>query len=111
MKKFIFFLVLSLFTLSAYAADVTLAWDLSASDSGIVGYRIYASKTSGNYSTIAISVPRGATTATLRDLPPGLWYFVATAYTNDVESDKSNEVSNVVKPSPIRIKIVNPNGQ
>jgi hypothetical protein len=75
---------------SAYAAQVTLAWD--ASD-GAAGYKIYYGTTSNNYTTV-VDVGT-ALTYTFSNLPDGnTYYFAATAYdASHLESDYSAEIS------------------
>ncbi len=75
---------------SAYAAQVTLAWD--ASD-GSAGYKIYHGTASNNYTSV-IDVGTNLT-HTFTDLPDGsTYYFAATAYdASHLESDYSTEIS------------------
>ena len=75
---------------SAYAAQVTLAWD--ASD-GAAGYKIYYGTTSNNYTSV-VDVGTNLT-YTFTDLPDGnTYYFAATAYdASHLESDYSAEIS------------------
>lgn len=74
------------------AQSVTLAWDASAS-SNIVSYAVYYGTASRQY-TVKTDVGN-VTTATLRNLTPGLtYYFAATAIdSTGVESSLSTEVS------------------
>jgi hypothetical protein len=75
---------------SAYAAQVTLAWD--ASDEA-AGYKIYYGTTSNSYSSV-VDVGNDLT-YTFTDLPDGnTYYFAATAYdASYLESDYSTEIS------------------
>lgn len=102
------FLIL-LFVLPVTAqTTITFAWDLSVDDSLLGeggGYRLYASKQSGIYSTPSGSVAPGVSTITISAPGLGRYYFVARAFTSDgMESDNSNEVSQVIKPKPPTIK-------
>lgn len=110
MKKILISLicVFSLFVAPvAYAASVTLAWDASAS-SGVTGYKIYVSNTSGSYTT-GIDVGN-VLTFTVQNLQNGTtYYFVATAYNPSNESGYSNEVSTTTPwgvPAPPNLKPV-----
>jgi hypothetical protein len=75
---------------SAYAAQVTLAWDASAE---AAGYKIYYGTTSNNYTSVVDVANK--LTYTFEDLPDGnTYYFAATAYdASDLESDYSTEIS------------------
>jgi hypothetical protein len=75
---------------SAYAAQVTLAWDQS---SGAAGYKIYSGTTSNSYTWVADV--GNVTTYTTANLTDGYtYYFAATAYdASRLESDYSDEVS------------------
>lgn len=110
MKKMLISLIciFSLFFVPvAYAASVTLAWDASIS-SGVTGYKIYVSNTSGSYTT-GIDVGN-VLTFTVQNLQNGTtYYFVATAYNPSNESGYSNEVSTTTPwgvPSPPNLKPV-----
>jgi hypothetical protein len=93
---------------SAYAAQVTLAWDPNT-DPDLAGYRIYYGLTNNQYSS---SVDVGNRTSyTLSSLENGKTYYIAaTAYDRyGDESDFSNEVVfNVPVPCTYR---VSPPGQ
>lgn len=87
----------------AYAADqiVTLAWDANTEED-LAGYRIYASRVSGQYNyDPVIDIPAGTETAVIQ-VPDDVFYFVATAYdTAGNESEYSNEVMTPgIAPSP-----------
>jgi len=86
----IFFLCLT----SVNAAEVSLAWDASVS-SGVTGYKIYYGTASHAY-TKTDTVPMQLYW-TVKDLPPGTWFFAATAFdSSGNESGFSNEVSKVI---------------
>jgi hypothetical protein len=88
MKWLLFLLLISL---PLRAADVSLAWDPSATPT-VTGYKIYVGTASRVYQApITIG---NQTTYTVTGLAPGsTFYFAATAYdTNGNESDFSNEV-------------------
>jgi len=75
----------------------TLSWQPpSTNDDGtpakLTGYRIYWGLTEGNYpNSITLKNP-GLTRHVVEQLPPGTWYFVATAIAADSESPPSNVV-------------------
>lgn len=100
------FMILGLFGAPAIAEDVRFAWDLSASDQYLNpadgGYRIYGSKTSGQYTAANIlgTVPPGTSELTVEQPGVGLWFFVATAFDGSDESDHSNEVSKTFEIQP-----------
>ena len=76
------FLCLLLFSLNAFAYDVTLASDISVSEQ-VAGYRVYYGQASGDYA-LDVDVPgRMTTLATISDLPEGTWYFALKAYDSD----------------------------
>ena len=91
MKRFcLLIFTLLAFTTTALAANsVTLQWD--ASPTPDVGYVIYYGQTPD---ALTYSVNVGdALTTTISDLPPGDWYFAATAYNEIDESEMSNVVN------------------
>jgi len=85
------------------AGEVTLQWDANT-EPDLAGYKIYYGSSTGVYDgTLAIvdgmskpsPIDVGNVTTVTIDLPNGTWFFVATAYDNEVpslESDYSNEV-------------------
>lgn len=76
------------------AGDVSLAWDASISE-GVIGYRVYVGRASGNYDTFQ-EIPN-QTTHTVTGLEPGLYYFAVTAFNSSGdESGYSNEVFTTV---------------
>ena len=83
-------LIVSIGAASAYAADVTLAWDPNAEP--VDGYRLYYGTSSGSYTQ---SMEAGtATQATLTGLDTDTtYYIVVRAYDVDGESGDSNEVT------------------
>jgi fibronectin type 3 domain-containing protein len=84
---------------TAFAANVTLAWDASP-DPSVTGYRVYYGGASGVY-TNSLQVGN-VTTATVSNLVLGAtYYFAATARDNaGTESDFSNETSFTPVPPP-----------
>ena len=99
------------FTSSAYALDVTLAWDANK-ESDLKGYKVYYDTDSGHpyegtgasQSNSPIDVPLSkdedpdpnTVQYTVYNLPAGTYYFAVTAYDNEVpsnESGYSNQVS------------------
>ena len=91
---------LLLLTLPAGAGTVRLTWDASP-DAGVLGYRIYAGTNTPLSTTNALGVVDAGTnlTATVTATNAGRWYFIATAYTRDAESQPTPEIA-VVFPSP-----------
>jgi hypothetical protein len=92
----ILFLIVSPFifcTPTAHALSVTLAWDPSAPNEDVAGYKIYFGTESQNYATV-IDV-RNATMKSVTTLKKGMvYYFAATAYNSyGVESSFSEEVA------------------
>jgi hypothetical protein len=77
-------------------SDVSLAWDESTSD-GVIGYKIYMGEASGSYyRTYNVG---NVLTYTIRNLDPGTYYFVCTAYdTSGNESVYSNEIFKTLNP-------------
>jgi type IV pilus assembly protein PilY1 len=103
-RKSILIIIFSIFTLifsqSAWAAQIKLAWDANT-ESDLGGYKIYYGTSSKSYGN-SIDV-ENVTTFTLTGLTQGQSYFiVVTAYdTSNNESGYSNEVSGVATdPTP-----------
>jgi len=101
----IFFLILlltiPLFIQSAWAADITLAWDPNT-EPDLAGYKVYYGTASGVYNGPGSPINiENVTTYTLTNLTPGKKYFIAvTAYnTSNAESGYSNEIAK--EPAPI----------
>ena len=102
MKKTILaVLLISLFSLPAFAAEVTFEWDANT-ESDLAGYRLYQSTTSNGQvlGVGAISItcpplePKDCTQYTHKGLSDGTFYWKATAFDVDGnESDFSEEVS------------------
>jgi hypothetical protein len=95
-KRMLLLVFMGSFLLSGvFGADVSLAWDPSAS-TGISGYKVYLGNNSRTYHS---STSLGnQTTHTVVNLGPGTWFFAVTAYdSSGNESDFSNEVSNIVQ--------------
>lgn len=92
-------LIILLCSLSAFAGTVRLAW--SPSPDAVAGYRIYAGTNSPLTVSNAVGVLNAGTnlTATVTATNAGRWYFIATAYTHDSESQPTPEIA-VVFPSP-----------
>jgi chitinase len=88
-------IILLIFPLTAFSAEVELSWDPNQ-ESDLAGYRIYYGTASGSHS-VMVEVGN-TTTYTHTDLQSGVtYYFVATAYdTSGNESDYSEEVSNTL---------------
>lgn len=83
---------LSFFTTSLQAASVTLAWSASP-DTSVIGYRLYVGTVSNSF-TFSTNDTGNALTVTLTNLSYGVTYwFAATAYNVDVESEFSNQIS------------------
>jgi hypothetical protein len=106
----VLFTIFLLSTVACYSGTVTLAWDyLVTQESDLVGggFKIYQKKLNdANYpaSTTLTAIP------SLRQITltvsPGSYCWTATAYTPDVESDKSNEVCSQVTPNkPLNLRI------
>lgn len=97
-------LILFLPALSEAGQDVTFQWDPYTDNEPVVGFKLYMS-TAPNVAVIpanlAATIPGKATT-TYKQLavPSGMKYWVLTAYTAAMESEKSNEVSYLVKLKP-----------
>jgi hypothetical protein len=90
----VFLLLIPLINASAFAADVTLAWDAN-SETDLAGYKVYYGTSSGNYPNV-INVGK-VTTYTVASLGPGTYFFAVTAYnSSNAESGFSNEVSKAV---------------
>lgn len=88
----------------AFAAEVALEWDASPSPN-ISGYTIHYGPGSRDYTT-AVALPANARTATITNLGFGTWFFAATARnTAGLESDPSNEVSDVNRFAGLNLRI------
>lgn len=82
-------LLLLISTATILATDVTLGWSPNT-EPDIAGYRVFSGPASRSYS---VTNDAGKTLSyTITNLPPGLWFFAATAYnSNRLESLFSNE--------------------
>lgn len=95
---FLVFCAALFFAVTAHAeSQVTFAWD-AVSESDLAGYRLYQSDVSGKYEyghdKCVKQISAGTETATIENIPDGLWYWVVTAYDDaGNESGPSNEVS------------------
>ena len=120
MKRLIMFVIaFCLLSGSAWAMDVTFAWDAN-SDADLAGYRLHQSLTAGGPYTVAATIPLNAPGFvpskpewTIKNLVRGTrYYFVATAFDNEVpplSSTYSNEVTTnggPQSPSGMRIKVI-----
>jgi Concanavalin A-like lectin/glucanases superfamily/Fibronectin type III domain len=99
LNRFLLFgFALFLFGGHAFAADITLAWDASAS-TGVGGYKIYYGQTSNNYTSTPVDAGN-STTGKVTGLTAGsTYYFAVKAYSaanNSIESSFSNEVSKTI---------------
>jgi hypothetical protein len=79
-------------SVQAMAADVTLAWDPSASPN-ITGYKVYVGSSSRTYSA-PTPIPN-QTSYIVTGLPAGTWYFSVTA--TDASGNESGFSNEVVK--------------
>jgi hypothetical protein len=97
MKRLILAVFIILFAVSAQAAtNVTFGWDATSADCNTV--KLYQSAVSGVYTYNAASVKATALkptiTATISNVPDGVWYWVATCSdTANNESGPSNQVT------------------
>jgi len=86
-------------TSAALASTVTVKWD-AVNQPKVIGYRVHYGPARGSYQ---YSVDVGnITSCTISGLKEGTkYYFAATAYTKNIESDYSHEISHVVSNSPV----------
>lgn len=105
MKKLVLAVLMCLFATTALAANaVTFTWDAN-SEQDLSGYRLYQTTISGEYvmgadNAVAI-IPAGTETVTIEGLPDGQFWWVVTAYDNDMnESGLSNEVTATMDSTP-----------
>lgn len=100
------FVLVSIFVISARAAEVSLQWD--ANDPAPDGYRVYQ-RTGETYDYSSPAWQGPETTCTIDGLKPAtLYYFVVRAYVADDESGDSNEVDYkppIQAPANLRISI------
>ena len=83
--------IISLFTTSLYAAQVTLQWD--ANDPAPQGYRVFRRVAGGTYNYSSPAWTGAGTTCTISSLLEGTtYYFVVRAYVGSDQSADSNEV-------------------
>ncbi|MBN1569650.1 MAG: fibronectin type III domain-containing protein, partial [Acidobacteria bacterium] len=94
--KYLVVAALLLFPQFASAGDITLAWDPNT-EPELLGYRLSYGAASGQYST-HVDVGN-VTTHKVSSLPSGTYYFAVKAYSADMESAFSNEVSATVSSS------------
>ena len=89
MKYFLSIIILILFTTSALAAQVNLAWEPSPTET-VAGYVLYYGQNAQEFD-FRKNVGNVLTT-TVDGLGKGTWYFAVTAYNEIEESDFSNIV-------------------
>jgi hypothetical protein len=107
MKRYGFILaMLILMAIPAMAQTVTFAWDPHPEAAQLTGFKLFQSKTSWTYGATPVATFTGGalTTGTIPKPGLGRYFYVLTAFTPDVESDFSNEVSLVVKPQKPNLK-------
>ena len=109
MKRFILTIILSLFlVIPVFSADVILAWDENT-ETDLAGYQVLQSNTPGspytvveeispNYHEADPTLPNDINRDSYRvlDLADGIYYWVLTAFDNEVPrrvSEYSNEVT------------------
>jgi fibronectin type 3 domain-containing protein len=104
MRSLIALILLSCLLPMAFCAEVSLAWDPSASPD-VSGYKVYVGQAPRTYSG-PITIPN-QTTYTVTGLAPGAYYFAVTA-TNDAgeESDFSNEVAATIQSGTQSVNLV-----
>lgn len=105
MKKILFFFLYFFYFVScSYGFDITLRWDANAEEDHVIGYMVYQSSISGQYtygeSNAVAIVLSPTTTVTLYNVPEGTWYWIVTAYNSFGEDGASNEVTNYEEPIP-----------
>lgn len=99
--------IVAIVAVPAMAQNVTFAWDPHAEAAQVTGFKLYQAKTAGGPYTLSTTFNGGSTvTGTIAKPGLGRYYFVLTAFTPEVESDYSNEVSLVVKPAKPNLKSV-----
>ena len=115
LKRLIFLAAFFLPTLCFAAADITFEWNAN-SEPDLAGYRIYQTDTSGAYAigpgspNLVATIGRGPNPGgkeeyTLTNVPDGTWYWVLTAFDNEVpslESEQSDEVTKKVSSPPAK---------
>lgn len=115
MKKIIFIIILVLFlSTSVSAEDRTISWEYAPDMDNVDGFKIYMSTTSGEYTEedvlaeIEYTPGEGeySTNKTIQgeEGTATTYYFVATAYNAEAESEYSNEVSTEILGAPTNIK-------
>ena len=107
MKKLLIYLVIIFlaWTGAAIAADVTLAWDAN-SEPEVTGYKLYWSTVNTIPFTDSVDVAN-VTQYTITGLSENqTYFFAATAYSADQESQYSDIVEYVVKPGRVIIRVL-----
>jgi len=101
------FLLLLLFAVPIWAADVTLGWDANT-EADLAGYRIYQAEITGNVSTawvIVAEVPAGTETCVVTVDEKKNWTWYATAYDQaGNESQASNSAFMIDRIPPGKMK-------
>jgi hypothetical protein len=102
-KLFFVAIALLLFAVPCITAEVSLAWDASATPT-VTGYKIYVGEAPRTYG--APIVIGNQLTYTVGGLSAGMKYFAATAFDADGnESDYSNEVSKLLTAGTLPVTI------
>lgn len=85
---------------SAFAQTLQFQWDAHPTPTQIDGFKLYQATIAGQPGTLVATFTGGAlVTGTIPRPPVGQWFYTLTAYKAAIESDRSNEVSYVVKPA------------
>jgi hypothetical protein len=94
--KIVTLFVTLLLCVTAWAGEITLAWDPSPTQE-IDGYRVWYGTASENYSSvISIGNITEFTVTGLALTKGGMYYFAVTAFEGETDSDFSNEVQTYV---------------
>ena len=109
MKKLLTYLVMLFLILAfaspAIAADVTLAWDANT-EPEVIGYRLHWSTVNAIPFTDNVDVKK-ITQYTITGLSiDTTYFFAATAYSLEQESEYSDILEYVVKPGRVIIRII-----
>ena len=105
--KYLITIIALLFAISAYGADVQLAWDEPTTNADgtpltdLAGYKVYRTTVQGDITGVTGTDVGNVTTWTDVDVPEGTYYYTATAYdTNGNESETSNYVTTTLSIPP-----------
>ncbi len=99
--SFLIILFLCLFPITSSASGVTISW--AENDSPVDGYLIFLRSEGRTYDYMAPDWSGVETSCTLEDLEDSVYYFTIRAYSDEEESEDSDEVKVTISNSTVYV--------